>query len=1044
MPDHEQRFSLISRITNDAVWDWDLETNELWWSEGLERTFGFDLSLVQPSAKWWEERIHPEDRERVLGSLRDFLASEATEFRSEYRFQLPDGGYARVADLAVALRDAMGKPRRMLGGLRDVTEAQATEAALQRSEGEFRAIFDLAAGGVALADLEGRLTRANRKYCEMLGYTEAELFGKTVMELTHPADRGANQANFQRVLEGEAEDFIMEKRYLRKDGSILWVEVAVSCLRDAQGQPTHWLASVVDISERKQSALQLEQNEARLRRVLDNLFAFVGVLELDGTVRECNRAPLEAAGLKLSDVRGKLLWDCSWFTFSAEVQAKARDACLRAARGEVVEDDIVMMMLGGPAIVHFQIAPLRNESGEITHLIPSAVDISKRLEAEDSLRQAHQRLSLAQGAGRLGIFDWLIPEGRTVWSPELEDLYGIPRGSFNGTVSAWLAMVDPEDAPSVAEDLQQAVENRRESLAYEFRAVMPDGSRRWFAGKGQFFFGPDGVPLRMVGINIDIDDRKRAEDMLEKERQLLSGIIEGTDDVIAAIDTDCRLLAFNEAFRRVFHTLFGVDVKPGISVVEAIAHLPEDQQTSASFWRRALAGERFTIVERFGDPQRGTRKWFELSFSPILDTEGRLIGAAHIVRDNTHRLEAEEALRSAKNAAERSRAEQQAIVNSMAEGLAIFDPEGNLIDMNPAAVAIHGFESLDMLRRHLTGFGQLVELHDLEGQPIPLESWPISRALRGETFKDYELRVEAIGQGRSFVASYSGGAVRNADGRIILALATLRDITSQREAEQALTEAKGQLEEHAKSLEQTIADRTAQLTETIHELEAFSYSLSHDMRAPLRAMKGFSEILQAEHGERMGESGMFYLGKISSAAGRLDQLIRDVLAYSQIVQSSVKLGPVSLDQLIRQLIDENPTLQPPLATVCLASPLLPVLGHEAYLTQALSNLLYNAVKFVRPGDHPTVGIWTARTGDWITLYIQDHGIGIPAEARSRLFGLFERLHGKEYEGTGIGLSIVRKAVERMGGMIGFDSVEHEGSTFWIRLKSPASSPPSNQ
>jgi PAS domain S-box-containing protein len=275
-----------------------------------------------------------------------------------------------------------------------------------------------------------------------------------------------------------------------------------------------------------------------------------------------------------------------------------------------------------------------------------------------------------------------------------------------------------------------------------------------------------------------------------------------------------------------------------------------------------------------------------------------------------------------------------------------------------------------------------------------------------------------------------GIAIRDASGRPIRMIGSHTDITERKRAEQAL-------EKHTRELENTVSERTAQLRETIQELEAFSYSLSHDMRAPLRAMKGFSQILQAEYAETLGAEGNALLQRIASAAGRLDQLIQDVLTYSRIVRERIRLEPVDLEILIHQLIDENPLLQSPRALITIQSPLHRVLGHEAYLTQVLSNLIYNSVKFVAPGQQPRIHIWTEEAGDAIQLAVQDNGIGIPLEAQPRLFRMFERFHTDQaYEGTGIGLTIVRKAVERMGGRITLQSEENKGTTFFVRLQKP--------
>lgn len=264
------------------------------------------------------------------------------------------------------------------------------------------------------------------------------------------------------------------------------------------------------------------------------------------------------------------------------------------------------------------------------------------------------------------------------------------------------------------------------------------------------------------------------------------------------------------------------------------------------------------------------------------------------------------------------------------------------------------------------------------------------------------------------------------------------DLTSRKKAEEELHAAQSALHRHAKDLESIVAERTAELRETVAELERFSYSLSHDMRAPLRAMQGFSQIVEQEYGPQLDDEGRTYLKRITAAARRLDQLISDVLSYTHVVREDVRLQSIQVAPLLRQLIAENPALQPPLAKVVVETPLLAVMGHEAYLTQCLSNLLTNGVKFVVPGRNPLVHIWTEEVDrHHVRLLVRDNGIGIPKEWQARIFGMFERMHpASHYDGTGIGLTIVRKAAERMGGLVGVDSEPGKGSTFWIQLDRP--------
>jgi PAS domain S-box-containing protein len=250
----------------------------------------------------------------------------------------------------------------------------------------------------------------------------------------------------------------------------------------------------------------------------------------------------------------------------------------------------------------------------------------------------------------------------------------------------------------------------------------------------------------------------------------------------------------------------------------------------------------------------------------------------------------------------------------------------------------------------------------------------------------------------------------------------------------ALTEAKRQLEEHTRNLERAVAERTAKLRESIEELESFSYSLSHDMRAPLRAITSFSEILELRFAEQLGRDGKELLDRVISSAARLDRLIRDVLAYSSVTLAPIERAQLDPEKLIRQIIDEHPAFQQPAAQIEIRTPLLTFLGNEASLTQCIYNLLSNAIKFVPKGTKPYIQIWTEPFENYVRLWVEDNGIGIPAEAKDRMFLMFQRFHrSTEYEGTGIGLAIVRKAVERMGGKVGVESQPGQGSRFWLLL-----------
>ncbi len=236
-------------------------------------------------------------------------------------------------------------------------------------------------------------------------------------------------------------------------------------------------------------------------------------------------------------------------------------------------------------------------------------------------------------------------------------------------------------------------------------------------------------------------------------------------------------------------------------------------------------------------------------------------------------------------------------------------------------------------------------------------------------------------------------------------------------------------------LEQLVADRTARLSETVGELEAFSYSIAHDMRAPLRAISAFARLVQTEHSDQIDEMGRDYLGRVVAAAKRLDCLITDVLSYSNSSRKELTLQNVGLNTLLKEAIQNQPEFVLPHAEIALQQPMLVVFAHEPLLMQCINNLLANAVKFVSPGVFPHVVVRSEAIGPDVRLWFEDNGIGIPIEAQERIFSLFGRLNPvANFEGSGIGLTIVRKAVERMGGQVGVNSIPGQGSQFWIQLK----------
>lgn len=236
-------------------------------------------------------------------------------------------------------------------------------------------------------------------------------------------------------------------------------------------------------------------------------------------------------------------------------------------------------------------------------------------------------------------------------------------------------------------------------------------------------------------------------------------------------------------------------------------------------------------------------------------------------------------------------------------------------------------------------------------------------------------------------------------------------------------------------LERRVAERTAALRKVSSELDAFAHTVSHDLREPLGAIQDLIQALEEDYADRLPAPGRDYVRRIVDRIRRMDALIQDLLDYTLLSRPDLEMQPISLAATINDARSQLGTeIDKQNASVTVEEPLPEVKGHYTSLVRVITNLLSNSIKFVAPKVQPQVRIWAEVKDGWVRLWVKDNGIGISPEDQERIFQVFERLHGEEnYPGTGIGLAIVRRGIERMGGQVGVQSQPGQGSGFWIEL-----------
>ena len=243
----------------------------------------------------------------------------------------------------------------------------------------------------------------------------------------------------------------------------------------------------------------------------------------------------------------------------------------------------------------------------------------------------------------------------------------------------------------------------------------------------------------------------------------------------------------------------------------------------------------------------------------------------------------------------------------------------------------------------------------------------------------------------------------------------------------------GELRQEKEGLELKVHERTLHLERALKDMEGFSYTVSHDLRSPLRSMHGYSEVLLEDYGPALDEKGRGYLERIHAATTKMDRLVDDLLAFAKASGTAVETHPVPLKHAVAEVIEGTPRLQPPSVKIAYEGCVHSVQAHDTLLRQVLQNLLENAAKFVAVGVQPVIRLWSEEHGERVRLWIEDNGIGISLEDRTKLFQLFQRAAPTQYSGTGIGLATVDRAVSRMNGQVGVESEPGRGSRFWVDL-----------
>jgi polar amino acid transport system substrate-binding protein len=590
------------------------------------------------------------------------------------------------------------------------------------------------------------------------------------------------------------------------------------------------------------------------------------------------------------------------------------------------------------------------------------------------------------------------------------------------------------------------------------------------------YFGPVAVGVSIIFgvILIRQTEREKAAQRLRESEERYRRIVETAEEGVLTVDPQERITFANPKLAR----MLGYEVAEMLG--KRIPDFADKQEHSENFDCFSAGKPRLATQSDFKfRGKAGSALWTFISTSPICDASGADLGTLAMITDITERKCAETALRREKVLSEAATrigtlihanldpavilqcvveqgaaalgSDTAAIAEGDASGWRVrnahgLPPEsiGTCLDPKRDRDIMEAIKRVDVVPVSNPSTGSRMTREQVKGRsvlagPIAIRGKPV-----GVVFFEYHSVPHVFTAAeRNFILQLGLSAG--------IALENARLFEEQNRAQQELRKAKADLTRTNTDLEHVVAERTAKLQETVAELEHFSYSITHDMRAPLRAMQGFATILNEEISSHLGDEHKEYLNRIGSVAGRMDQLITDALNFSKTVRQELVSERVDLVKLLQGIVDSYPELQPARARITIESDIPHVMANVAGLTQCFANLLGNAVKFVRPDQMPEIRVWAERVSEpegqptknlvtghkagfgWVRIWVEDNGVGISRDFQPRVFDMFQR-ESTVHEGTGIGLALVRKVTERMGGQVGVNSEPGQGSQFWLMLR----------
>ena len=874
------------------------------------------------------------------------------------------------------------------------------------------ALLNNCAEAIILLDESGMVKYQNPSVNKVSGYTAEETYGRSVFDFVCAEDLAASVDLFVATTQTPAVQTPFQFRAIHKEGHLFWIEGTLTNLL-LDPVVKGFIISYRDITGRKQTEHKLEQSSNELNKLFKTIHEVLFTVDSKRyKVTQMSPACITLFGYTPEEF---MTIDDLWQNvIHPDDKGFIPDQFAKLAQGITVRNEYrIIHKNGSIRWVQSTVIPELDAQGVLDRIDGITIDITVRKEAEISL---HENIELTKQLVESSPEAIIVRDNVTGCFVDCNE-NAVKRFGYSREELLKKKPWDlcPEFQPDgvISADRQRHYGERSttgERVVYELVHLHASGALLYSEVRITQLELP-GRDLARVSI-IDIEEKKKAEERLKENILMFREFFESAPEAIVVRDNDnhtfidCNEIAL-ERFGYDRHTFLNKQPWDLCPKYQPDGRLSSEVQSTNI--AKALAGEKM-IYELVHIDSQGRELYSEVRLNR-LNIPGRNITRTSII-DIADKKRAEAAIL-------KSRANLNAIVNNADTAYILMDDKQTVVTFNEVAERMAGFAFGTKL---IQGNNFLNSLPENKQQQFMVH---LEKVQAGEKIV-YEISYPDPKGGEIWLYVRIYG-IRDEQNNIFGLCIAASDISRRKKAEKEITELN-------QSLEEKIKLRTAELEQANHELESFSYTVSHDLQTPLRILRGFSDVLLEEHGDQLDESGRESLEIISKNAELMSQLIKELLDFAHIGKTSLIKRNVSMDEVCSIVIQEARKLDPSIKADIDLLPMGNAYCDPTLIRQVWSNLVQNAIKYSRKKPQAVIKIGRAEVNGKQAYYIKDNGAGFDMKYARKLFGVFKRLHSSdEFEGTGVGLAVVHRIITRHGGEIWADAKVDEGAIFYFTL-----------